>query len=202
MAPLVRQIQGSYQLDRVHHGITLSFGPTEYENPSEALTRLKHTTTVSAYQEEFDKLSQLIDALPDNHLIGIFIAGLKDEVRLDVKLKNPCTLSDSHRRRSTRRGTQQPPKEAYFYCQSPRTTTPLKNTPVAETSPPFKRITNQEAYNRQENGLCFYCDEKYKPGHRCNKPQLFMIEYYPLLKPYVEPYTEPPPLEPDPNFYP
>ncbi|GFY86793.1 hypothetical protein Acr_05g0004320 [Actinidia rufa] len=71
------------------------FGPTEYENPSEALTRLKHTTTVSAYQEELEKLSQLIDALPDNHLIGIFIAGIKDEVHLDVKLKNPRTLSEA-----------------------------------------------------------------------------------------------------------
>ncbi|GFZ05604.1 hypothetical protein Acr_17g0011760 [Actinidia rufa] len=40
----------------------------------------------------------------------------------------------------------------------------LESTPIAETSPPpFKRLTNQEACNRQEKGLCFYCDEKYKP---------------------------------------
>ncbi|GFZ18548.1 hypothetical protein Acr_27g0002870 [Actinidia rufa] len=49
------------------------------------------------YQEEFEKLSQLIDALPNNHLIGIFIAGLKDEVRLDVKLKNSRTPSKAIR---------------------------------------------------------------------------------------------------------
>ncbi|XP_057477242.1 uncharacterized protein LOC130764954 [Actinidia eriantha] len=173
------------------------FGPTEYENPSEALTRLKHTTTVSAYQEEFEKLSQLIDALPDSHLIGIFIAGLKDEVRLDVKLKNPHTLSEAIgvARLVEERNNLQKKPTAGLLGPPPH----LKNTPVAETSPPFKRITDQEARIRQEKGLCFYCDEKYRPGHRCNKPQLFMIEDSLFLEPHAESYTEPPPPEPDPN---
>ncbi|GFS39865.1 hypothetical protein Acr_00g0065340 [Actinidia rufa] len=95
MASLVRQIQGFVSWTEFTMALLYRFGPTEYENPSKALTRLKHTTTVSAYQEEFEKLSQLIDALLDNHLIGIFIAGLKDEVHLDVKLKNPRTLSEA-----------------------------------------------------------------------------------------------------------
>ena len=42
---------------------------------------------MDVYQEEFERLSQLVDVLPDSYLIGYFIAGLKDEVRLDVKLK-------------------------------------------------------------------------------------------------------------------
>ncbi|KAL5845199.1 hypothetical protein ACOSQ4_011157 [Xanthoceras sorbifolium] len=37
--------------------LLLCFGPTDYEDPSEALTRLKQTTTVTAYQEAFEKLS-------------------------------------------------------------------------------------------------------------------------------------------------
>ena len=69
------------------------FGPTDFDDPSEALTRLKQTTTVEVYQDEFERISQLIDALPENHLIGCFIAGLKDDIRLDVKLKKPRTLT-------------------------------------------------------------------------------------------------------------
>ncbi|GFZ16201.1 hypothetical protein Acr_25g0006100 [Actinidia rufa] len=38
--------------------------------------------------------------------------------------KEPTHPIRSHRRCSTRRGTQQPPKEAYPYCRSPRTTAP------------------------------------------------------------------------------
>ena len=46
------------------------------------------------------------------------------------------------------------------------------------SAPPanFRRITTQEARERREKGLCYYCDEKFIPGHRCERPQLFMIE--------------------------
>ncbi|GFS32949.1 hypothetical protein Acr_00g0025540 [Actinidia rufa] len=71
------------------------FGPTNFDNPPEALTRLKQTTMMEVYQDEFERISQLIDALPESHLIGCFIAGLKDDIRLDVKLKKPRTLTEA-----------------------------------------------------------------------------------------------------------
>ncbi|GFY94588.1 hypothetical protein Acr_09g0010340 [Actinidia rufa] len=105
------------------------FGPTEYEKPSETLTH--------------------------NHLIDIFIVGLKGEVRLDVKLKTPHTLSEAI-------GVARLVEECNNLQKKPTPTIDLlgppphlKNTPIAETSPPpIKRITYQEACNRQENGLC------------------------------------------------
>ncbi|KAL5816801.1 hypothetical protein ACOSQ3_025179 [Xanthoceras sorbifolium] len=75
--------------------LLLRFGPIDYEDPSEALTRLKQTSTVSIYQEEFEKLFHRVDELPEKFLIGCFIAGLKDEVRLDVKIKQPRSLTDA-----------------------------------------------------------------------------------------------------------
>ncbi|KAL5852866.1 hypothetical protein ACOSQ3_007984 [Xanthoceras sorbifolium] len=74
--------------------LLLRFGPNDYEDPSEALTRLKQTTTVSAYQEEFEKLSHRVDELPEKILIGCFVAGLKDDIKLDVKIKQPCSLTE------------------------------------------------------------------------------------------------------------
>jgi hypothetical protein len=38
-----------------------------------------------------------------------------------------------------------------------------------------RQISNHEARERQEKGLCYYCDEKFIPCHRCQRPQLFMI---------------------------
>ncbi|KAH7517611.1 hypothetical protein FEM48_Zijuj09G0083200 [Ziziphus jujuba var. spinosa] len=75
--------------------ILLRFGPTEFEDPSEALTRLRQTTTVEAYQENFEKLSHRIDGLSESFLIGCFIAGLRDDIRLDVKIKHPPTLTEA-----------------------------------------------------------------------------------------------------------
>ena len=40
---------------------------------------------------------------------------------------------------------------------------------------PIRRLSGAEAKERQEKGLCYYCDDRYIPGHKCTKPQLFMI---------------------------
>ncbi|KAL5732392.1 hypothetical protein ACOSQ2_032084 [Xanthoceras sorbifolium] len=78
-------------MGRVH----LRFGPTDYEDPLEALSWLKQMTTVQSYQEAFEKLSHRVDNLPKSFLIGCFIAGLRDDIRLDVKVKQPRTLADT-----------------------------------------------------------------------------------------------------------
>jgi hypothetical protein len=75
--------------------ILLRFGPTEYEDPSESLTRLRQTTTVAAYQEAFERLSHQVDGLPEGFLIGCFVAGLRDDIHIDVKIKQPHTLADA-----------------------------------------------------------------------------------------------------------
>jgi len=36
-----------------------------------------------------------VDDLPETFLVGYFIAGLKDEIRLDVRVKQPKTLFES-----------------------------------------------------------------------------------------------------------
>nr|GEV17196.1 protein kinase-like domain, phloem protein 2-like protein [Tanacetum cinerariifolium] len=71
------------------------FGPTDYENPAEALSQLKHTTTVAQYQESFEKLSHQVDGLPEEFLMACYIGGLKDEARLEVMMKKPRSLIDA-----------------------------------------------------------------------------------------------------------
>ncbi len=29
---------------------------------------------------------------------------------------------------------------------------------------------------RIKRGLCYYCDDKYMPGHQCNRPKIFLLE--------------------------
>nr|GEW00906.1 hypothetical protein [Tanacetum cinerariifolium] len=62
---------------------------------AEALSRLKHTTTVAQYQESFEKLSHQVDGLPEDFLMACYIGGLKDEARLEVKMKKPRSLIDA-----------------------------------------------------------------------------------------------------------
>ncbi|KAH9779621.1 hypothetical protein KPL71_007762 [Citrus sinensis] len=179
--------------------VHLRFGPTDYEDPSEALTRLKQTSSVAAYQEAFERLSHRVDGLPENFLIGCFVAGLRDDIRLDVKIKQPRTLSDTigvARLIEERNQLQRKPTQAARSQSTVITERPGLNPTAGVLGPPpnqrpnqnlvtppatFLRITNQEARERRERGLCYYCDEKFTPGHRCKRPQLFMIEDLPYL---------------------
>ena len=86
---------GPHNWNEFTRAFLLCFGPTYYDDPSEALTRLQQTSTVEAYQEAFEKLSHRIDGLPETFLVGCFIARLRDDVRLDVKIKQPQTLANA-----------------------------------------------------------------------------------------------------------
>lgn len=79
------KFRGPLRWDEFTKAVLLRFGPTYYEDPSEALTRRKQNSTVATYQEAFERLSHRVDGLPENFLIGCFVEGLRDDIRLDVK---------------------------------------------------------------------------------------------------------------------
>ncbi|KAJ0744829.1 putative nucleotidyltransferase, Ribonuclease H [Helianthus annuus] len=186
------KFRGPISWTELSQALLSRFGPTDYEDPTEALPRLRHTTTVAAYQEAFEQLSHRIDGLPESFLIGCFIAGLKDEVRYDVKLKKPRTLVETfgYARTVEERNLCifKPLKNTSGRFQPNHAfTKPVSSNPGILGPPPIskpstfnpnpqaRRITSTEAKERREKGLCYYCDEKFTPGHRCTKPQLFMI---------------------------
>ncbi|KAH9651124.1 hypothetical protein KPL70_026631 [Citrus sinensis] len=188
------KLKGPLDWEEFTRALLQRFGPTDYEDPSEALTRLKQTSIVEAYQEAFEQLSHRVDGIPDKFLMGCFIAGLKDKIRLDVKIKRPRTLTDaigvarlieernnlqkkasSSFRPSTTTGVQRAVPNTSTGLLGPFPTSKI-NQSSSNSSIRFRRITNQEARERREKRLCYYCDEKFLPGHRCQSPQLFMIE--------------------------
>ena len=45
-------------------------------------------------------------------------------------------------------------------------TIPIKGS-YQKSEPPIKRLSDAEFRSRLDKGLCFKCNEKYTPGHRC-----------------------------------
>lgn len=39
-----------------------------------------------------------------------------------------------------------------------------------------RRLSWEKMQTRREQGLCFNCDEKFTPGHRCKSKQAYLIE--------------------------
>jgi len=180
------KFRGPLTWEELTKAIQQWFGPTDYKDPSKALTRLKQNTTVAACQEAFERLSHQVDGLPENFLIGCFIAALQDEIRLDVKIKQPHTLADTIGMARLIEERNQLHKRAPLPIRAgpiPVITKASLNPTAGVLGPPqgqrinspFHKITNQEAKDRREKGLCYYCDEKFVPRHRCQRPQLFMI---------------------------
>ncbi|KAF5443056.1 hypothetical protein F2P56_035649 [Juglans regia] len=56
------------------------FGPSAFDDPMEALTRLRQTTSVSLYTSQFEALSNRLKGLSDKHKMSCFISGLKDDI--------------------------------------------------------------------------------------------------------------------------
>jgi hypothetical protein len=139
---------------------------------------------VAAYQEAFESLSHKVDGLPEGFLIGCFVAGLRDDIRIDVKIKQPHTLADAievarliEEHNLLHKKSSLPTHSSHIMLASIAPTNPtagiLRPPTSQQANPPptsFRRITNQEARERREKGLCYYCDEKFILGHRCERP--------------------------------
>nr|GEW78969.1 retrotransposon Gag domain, retroviral aspartyl protease [Tanacetum cinerariifolium] len=71
---------------------TRSFGPAEFQNPDEFLCSIKQTGSVHEYRQEFAKRSSRVSNWPDHCLLGVFLNGLKDELKSDVRIHKPRTV--------------------------------------------------------------------------------------------------------------
>ncbi|PWA75166.1 retrotransposon gag domain, Retroviral aspartyl protease [Artemisia annua] len=60
-----------------------NFGPTEFQNPNEHLCSVKQTGTVQEYRQEFAKRSSQVSNWPEHCLLGVFLNGLKEELKAD-----------------------------------------------------------------------------------------------------------------------
>ena len=45
----------------------------------------------------------------------------------------------------------------------------------SSTKVPIQKITSTQIEKRRKKGLCYYCDEKWHPKHKCKGLKLFMI---------------------------
>jgi hypothetical protein len=151
-------------------GLFTRFGPNQFYDPFGELTKLQQEGSVREYQARFESLLSKIGNLPQNQQVSCFISGLEEVIKSDVMAGQPLTLTSAiglarlyeARNTAIRRNNVSDVK-------------PLDNLqPTTQSILPIKRLTPAELKERQEKGLCFKCNDKYGPGHRCKR--LFMIE--------------------------
>lgn len=55
----------------------------------------------------------------------------------------------------------------------------VSNNLAPSSNQPVKKLTQQELKERREKRLCFSCEEKYTPGHKCKNQRIFKLEIAP-----------------------
>ncbi|KAD3639974.1 hypothetical protein E3N88_29197 [Mikania micrantha] len=74
------------------NALTTNFGPAKFQNPDEYLCSIKQNGSVQEYRLEFVKRSSRVSNWPGHCLLGVFLNGLKEELRADVRIHKPRTV--------------------------------------------------------------------------------------------------------------
>jgi hypothetical protein len=74
------------------HALLDKFIPTCYDDPMESLARLKQVSSVEEYKESFEAISNRLRGISDHNKLSYFLSGLKDKIRLPVRMFNPSIL--------------------------------------------------------------------------------------------------------------
>ena len=156
------------------------FGSTAYKDPMESLTRLRQTTSVDVYKGQFEALSNKIKGLSESHKLSCFLSGLKDEVRLPMKMLHPKNLNEAFGLAKI--------QEEYLHSSHRIQKFSLDYTKPSILGPkldvkvdsrlklPLQRLSPTQMEERRRKGICFNCDEKFQPGHQCKSAKLFLLE--------------------------
>lgn len=146
---------------------------------------IKHNDTLREYQKEFEKLASRVHDWTEKVLVGAFIGGLKSELAAKVRVYHPKTylemaevecLRDDHLA-AVNKGTQIEPCKigTQTFKGTSSGTNNLGNMNPQTTNPGVKRLSWEEIQKRREKGLCFNCDEKFVPRHKCMVTQAFLL---------------------------
>eukprot|EP00253_Pinus_taeda_P026095 PITA_26095 len=146
-----------------------------FEHESNFLGRLKklrQTSTVQDYITAFEALTFRTRGLADEFYVECFISGIKDAIQAHVRMHHPATWLAVY--------TMAREVERSLAAQSPRPNFTAKGHPTQASSTTqtlkVQKVSPVEMAERRKQGLCYYCDDKYSPGHKCKEPRFFQID--------------------------
>ncbi|XP_024630387.1 proline-rich protein 12-like [Medicago truncatula] len=75
--------------------LELRFGPSTYANHQAELFKLRQDGSVSDYQAQFEKLGNRVLGLPADAILNCFISGLSPEIRNEMAIQRPLSISQA-----------------------------------------------------------------------------------------------------------
>lgn len=157
-----------------HDELWARFGPTECEDFDEVLSRVKQTGSLRDYQKEFERLGNRVQGWTQKALVGTFMGGLKPEIAKGIRMFKPKSLKEVIG--LARMKDEQLARQRKVARPIPRSFTEYTTPTTSRAASSMKRLSWDEMQKRRAQGLCFNCDEKFTPGHKCRGPHILLLE--------------------------
>ncbi|GJV35070.1 putative nucleotidyltransferase, ribonuclease H [Tanacetum coccineum] len=167
---------------------------TVFDDPMAEFKNMKYDSNTKEYQDKFDVLISRVE-ISVEHLVSLYLAGLPTKLEMEVRMFKPQNLADSYCLTNLQEATLNVVKKKnkmQFGASNSKfennggntgaSTKPLLALPNTtrnwssrpNTNTPRKQLSQKEYEEKRSKNLCFYCDKKYVPGHKC-KGQLFTL---------------------------
>ena len=177
--------------------ISSRFSNAMFEDPMEEIASLVQLTDdakgLQEYNSGFDRLLNKV-TVSESYAVSLYLKGLKPEIKGPVKMFKPPTLRDAYglariqainntslmKRLNEWEGGAQtedvkitPPVNA---SKLPLLPTPTNESPSKPGTLSSRRLTSNELELKRAKGECFWCTERFVPGHKCKNKQIYMLK--------------------------
>ncbi|KAL0409944.1 UNVERIFIED_CONTAM: hypothetical protein Slati_3584100 [Sesamum latifolium] len=125
---------------------------------------------------EFEHLCNRVVGLPPESILNCFISGLRSDIQHELAVLQPSSISQAVglAKLVEAKLLDARPIRAVHPHAVPRTP-PLLPAPRPGPSLPIRRLSPSEMQDRRARGLCFNCDDKFRPGHVCKSKQFLLL---------------------------
>ncbi|KAD5507739.1 hypothetical protein E3N88_15442 [Mikania micrantha] len=142
-----------------------------------ALTQTGNFDLLEDYCDKFDLLLNKVNICQE-YAISLFLEGLKPGIGTHVRMFRPKTLKDAYS--LSRLQNHANTIGSNNSAKLPLLPTPLKALPAASTNfnrtTTGRRLSSKEFDEKRRKGECFWCNDKFTPGHNCKNKRLFLFE--------------------------
>lgn len=162
------------------------------DDPIAELKALQETDGIVDYHGKFELIRTRVK-LSEEYLVSAYLAGLRVDTQMHIRMFQPQTVRQclmlgrlyekAHPKKAFSQGwlPQKGGVQSKGVLPLKKETDTKKEYPQVtdkSTDKPKPFLSQEEMSKRRAAGLCYFCDEKYSPGHylKHKKTQLFMME--------------------------
>ncbi|KAL5779345.1 hypothetical protein ACOSQ2_010082 [Xanthoceras sorbifolium] len=144
------------------------------EDFNEALSKIKQTGSLRDYQKEFERLGNRVHSWTQKALVETFMGGLKIDIAYGIRMFKPKSLNEAIS--LARMKDEQLTRHRKFIRPFNQSNTKVPSPTKPKIALPMKRLSWDEMQRKRARGLCFNCDERFTPGHKCQGPKLLLLK--------------------------